>query len=890
MPLQLQIRSQQGICRVVRASAPEELLAETALAELPAIDDLYKNPYQLGKVLFAALGGERMREQLDKQVERYNDNILLLECDEESQAVAWEYASSNGQFLACEFAMLRLVPRNPMPVRAGPPRLLVLCADPLIYPDGENEPAYRLDFKAELQALNEVFQENDCALQGRQIPPTAEKLFAALQEGPALLHLSCHGSTIPFQSDLGSSQNAILQLEDETGQLKKLLGNDLRIRPPRGSLRMVLLSACQSAPIARALAQQGVPIVLGMQHNFPDPLSDKLAAKFYRSLINGYDIAEASRHARGNLADRNPGAAGMLVVYSCQNAWHPLELPKGTARFVQGLAGDCRLPKSMLAGNGELIGRDRALAELTMLFNKDTTAVTITGTGGIGKTSLALAFIQRFGWRFGRVLGVSFAAAEVITLAQVCHDLLEQLRPGISWPNIQVDKFKQSIEYQQTMLDTNNREQETTKLLHEKLLLAIQPNDLVFFDNYESVLNPSKDNKSGAEDIQRLLPLLINRQARLLLTSRDSPAGLEGEKLFPSRDGLLGLQPEAATKLFEQHSNRSRDEIVEFHREMINKIVEEIQGHPLAIILLASAYDTHAKNDEEFLKGWPESLATINKPGLNEHHRTIAVAIERSVTTLEPSKQTRLLALSHYQIPFLPAAAALLWGLPCDDEGMPTKAALAEARVDLELFVQRSLLQLYDYDDRIYQFQPVIRQELYRRLENQENPPAYYRYGFWLAKQTYLQISHSEKLARLVHQSLPLLDTAIDKLQGNDQQKYISYVITLYLHYGRLEEARKLIQRVIKEKGEEAPEEFHYKLVQINIMQGIDNNNLDNFPSIAEHKLFESLKQDNMTLQNMINIFRAQGQNEIVNQINKQLINMSNYIGLLSKKYETHSN
>lgn len=908
MPVQLQLASQDGLCRVVLRSAPERVLAETALADLPSIDELIRNPYQLGEKLFAALGGMGMRELLEQS----NDRLLLLECDQTSQAIAWEYASYQGQFLACEYAMLRLVPRTPLPVRQGRPQLLVLCADPLVYPNGE--PSYRLNSKAELQALQAVFQKGKYALEGRQIAPTAEQLFAALQEGPAFVHFSCHGGTIPFQTDSGIQNNAVLQLEDKNGLPKNLLGNDLRIRAPCGSLAMVLLSACQSGPIAHALAQQGVPIALGMQHNFPDPLSDTLAAEFYRSLLNGYDIAEASRLARASLAAENPYAAGMLVVYSCQNAWLAPALDQGQASFSSGLAGDCRLPASLLAGNRELIGRDTSLAELAALFDDDSTAVTINGMGGIGKTSLARGFIQRFGWRFGRVLGVSFAAATV-DLARICRELLEQLGFGNSLLAAQDQQTQQQNELIQThrkhlaelelqkasfglytpphinseiariegelaQLNAKDLQQETTERLLELLHQAIQPNDLLLFDNYESVLNSDKADQEQAAAIERLLPKLIERQARLVLTSRARPAGLRGEKLFPSRAGLGGLQLRAAIELFGQHSTRSQGQPLEQHQKVMETIAHETQGHPLAIILLASAYDSYTESAEAFLQGWSEALARAEKQGLEPRHRTIAVAIERSISALEPKKQVRLLVLSNYQMPFFSEGAALLWELPCDVDGDPSEVALSEARADLELFVERSLLQVHKTFEggdltETYQFQPIIHQELFRRLEDQAQPAGYYRYGFWLAKLAYGEIGRSTALAQLVYQSLVLLDESIEELDGEERLWHIRRLAWLYRQYGEVQRAQNLLEEILKysniNKISELYAALEYELGSIYQIQGLHELSHQVFKqSLTIYEDLNNLQGKATTLHAIAEIHRAQGKYQFALQFFQQ--------------------
>ncbi len=81
----------------------------------------------------------------------------------------------------------------------------------------------------------------------------------------------------------------------------------------RGVLRLVVLSACQSAltpdlsPIgrgesdanlARALVNSGVPAAIGMAGNFPDAASAPFAETLYAALVNRQPLDEALRLAR----------------------------------------------------------------------------------------------------------------------------------------------------------------------------------------------------------------------------------------------------------------------------------------------------------------------------------------------------------------------------------------------------------------------------------------------------------------------------------------------------------------------------------------------------------------------------------------------------------------
>lgn len=237
----------------------------------------------------------------------------------------------------------------------------------------------------------------------------------ALADGPAIVHISCHGAL----TTVADGVDVVLAFEDDCGNCRFLLGRDLIDYAPRGGLRLVMLSACQSAPLARAFVRQGVPLALGMQHNFPDPLSDDLVAAFYRYLIAGSQPSEALRQARIRLADEHPAAAGMLVGYTCYDGWAALNLPPGQPTIHLDWSTPVRLPDQVSVPTTGLLGRNAELVALATALQKGRVA-TIVGAGGMGKTALAATFIRRFAWRFGRVAGVSFANA-LIDEGRVCQ-------------------------------------------------------------------------------------------------------------------------------------------------------------------------------------------------------------------------------------------------------------------------------------------------------------------------------------------------------------------------------------------------------------------------------------------------------------------------------------
>ena len=113
MPIELALRADDAGQLTVTLDG-QLLAGPTPLSALPKLPALRADPYIQGRALYAALGGEALRARLDADPER----CLLLDAGDRAAAIAWEYAVLPGpQFLACRYAMLRLVdrPADPPP-------------------------------------------------------------------------------------------------------------------------------------------------------------------------------------------------------------------------------------------------------------------------------------------------------------------------------------------------------------------------------------------------------------------------------------------------------------------------------------------------------------------------------------------------------------------------------------------------------------------------------------------------------------------------------------------------------------------------------------------------------------------------------------------------------
>ncbi len=874
MPLHLKLTCDHHACRVTVADTGQ-VLAETPLANLPDMRMIVGDPpgtpnrrigdpYGAGERLFTALGGAALHQMIYADAER----LLLLECDDRAAQIPWEYAAtSDRRFLVFNYAMLRLEPQwlPPLPAEpprlpplpAEPPRLLVVCADPLRYPDG-HEPAYRLDFEREMQALCRALTESNRTLVTRRVPPTPAGLREALADGPALVHFSCHGTLTPLKNANGTSGvDVLLALEDEHGAFRPLLGRDLIGYAPRGSLRLVVLSACQSALLAQAFVRHGVPMALGMQHNFPDALSDDLVAAFYRYLSAGRSLAEALRQAQISLAEANPATVGMLVGYARQGGWQALNLLPGKPDVQLDWSHRIRLPEAVVPPATGLLGRNAELVALAEAYDQSRVA-TIVGAGGMGKTALTAAFTRRFAWRFERVVGVSFANAPVDE-GRACRELIERL---------------EGAQALQTIINAGDQTTDLTTRLRQALLELVKPGDLLLFDNYESVLTPEPQFTEAAQAVQRLPHLLRDRGARLLFTSRAQPVGLAGERLIPDPAGMHGLANAAAIELFQHTSVKALNgRAVAIHQGVATQVAAVTEGYPLAISLLAAAYDDYDGEPERFLEHWDERLAAAKRQGLDPRHARFATAIEFSLAPLTPLERERLIRLSEYDIPFLAEAAALLWNLPVDDEGAPTAAALEEAVQMVGRFLRRSLLEMEAYytDDAgnptdrpaIYRLQPAIRQELRRRSSTTDLPPGAFAYGVWLARRAYHEIDRSPMWANLVWRSLPLLTAATDTLNGEARLWHIRQLATFRRQFGALGPARADLERALTEAaaGTVVRSALLYELAYIYWVQGdVARAKALYEESLAIQEELQYVRGKSATLHALATIYRDQGE------------------------------
>ena len=290
--------------------------------------------------------------------------------------------------------------------------------------------------------------------------------------------------------------------------------------------------------------------------------------------------------------------------------------------------------------------------------------LTLTGTGGIGKTRLALETARYELTNFRQ--GVYF-----VSLASVDS------------PDFLV----------QTLATTLNISFQNAKAPEEELLNTLRDRELLLvLDNFEQLLD-------AAEFVSRILSQ--TSELKILTTSRER-LNLQEEWLYPVGSMALqngGSELSSAAQLFVQSARRVRNEFAPAeHLAAINRICALVEGLPLAIELAAAqiAVMTCEQIAEQIEVDY-DVLATSLR-NVPERHRSLRKLIEQSIHSLDEGEADALYRLSVFQDRFDFKAAR---GIA--EASLPLLTHLVEKsllRADTTgRYTMHELLRRYAYDE-----------------------------------------------------------------------------------------------------------------------------------------------------------------------------------------------
>ncbi|MEM6692326.1 MAG: NB-ARC domain-containing protein, partial [Planctomycetota bacterium] len=274
-------------------------------------------------------------------------------------------------------------------------------------------------------------------------------------------------------------------------------------------------------------------------------------------------------------------------------------------------------PNNLPTREVSLEGRTLQLDEIENQLERFT-LVTIAGTGGVGKTSLAVHFAQRHLHDFPG--GVWFCDFASITDSATLATAVAGTVAGNAGAFSGFDKL-------------------ISRLSGERKLLVL--------DNCEHVVD------EAADLVEKICDRVSN--LNILATSRE-PLGLAEECIYR----LEGLNVEGessdAAELFIHRASTSVDiDLTPVNTKFIQDIVRRLEGLPLAIELAASRLTTMSL--EELHEALEDQLATLQSRRRRSRQATLHQAIAWSFDLLTEQEKTTLRILAVFRAPFTIEAA-----------------------------------------------------------------------------------------------------------------------------------------------------------------------------------------------------------------------------------------
>lgn len=402
------------------------------------------------------------------------------------------------------------------------------------------------------------------------------------------------------------------------------------------------------------------------------------------------------------LMERKEGLRDMQVF--------PIWYPSGMADdalsvFFEKLAKDCGIEEASnekvelnYHALHELVGRDETVEEIGItLSHKKPRCVWVQGPAGIGKTEIcraAYSWIKKrhSNWEmpFVDVTGVNssssfFARIESSTDIKIPENVLNVSEYLIT---TLVGKF----------LQTNS---------------AIAP--ALYFDNWEDVWRNLKKNEK--EHVAKWLQSLYARGVSFLFSSQTKPPDFLTTTIFKinpldkdvsnieslSDADFLALD---SVKLFQQVY---ADKISQRDMVALRKLIAQLEGHPLAIVLTATQARTSTLGFESLLNRWDATQETF---GIKKTHRSLDVALGLAWDAVSSIQEAVLYwVLQFYSVSPIPSSFhAYLLDSDVQNRGMDILNANSLLRVDREhglvgmlLPLKKQLPKLLDKDSPYWQ-------------------------------------------------------------------------------------------------------------------------------------------------------------------------------------------
>ena len=624
---------------------------------------------KIGGKLFSKIFKGKIRELYEKRRTKQSKIRLLLKAENLSH-LPWEalYDEKNEEFVSLQkntpiIRSAQISECKTIKKLEPPLKVLVIVSSPVTLT--------QLNVEEEKKKLKDALQKSDSPIFLEYLyPPTRENLQDKLKsEDYHIIHFTGHGSV--------EDSKGFLALEDENCDLYKLMADDFGSIVSKSSVKLVVLSACKTAEgsmspktlgVAQALIKNDVPAVVAMRFVVSDKQAINFARRFYYCLAKGDTIEDALTDARIAIhSDVKKGLDWIIpVLFTKAKKGNILSSIKGEIKWCGLKIKETDIPLNNIPSTKAVfVGREVKIIKVSRaLGDIKKQIITITGLGGIGKSSLAEKVANRNSWKFeGGIRWIDCRGKP--SLDVVLSEILKMFEKEL---NVEVDKI--------------GTEQKTAFISQ----LLPRNDNLLIFDNFESVLDD--------ESIRDLLKNLSDT-SKVLITSRKE-VGEEGEEIIhldilPEKAGIELIIKEALRLKVDRIAKETRKRRFNFANEKDLKLIYvRVGGHPQAI---------------KWVVSWARKL-TLEQilKDLKPLHTDLNKLFDRSYDILEEEEKLLLRQLSIFlsDVSFEDIEALFI----------PTNIW-----VSIGTLIDANLLE---FKDGRYILHPIVREYVYPKLENQK--------------------------------------------------------------------------------------------------------------------------------------------------------------------------